>query len=150
MGPRYRRLTFVESYLVPRYRRLTFVESYLVPRYRRLTFVESYSRTSLSTINFCRVVHSYLAIDEHGGRGSIAGIAQHSIPISIIKEIPFKIFPSASFFQRNSFKNFFHIIFFTGKSLLKKFKNHLQFYMKILLKKFSSFFAGKSLYNFFQ
>merc|ERR1711941_39337 len=133
---RYRRLTFVESYSrtslstinfcsrtwVPRYRRLTFVESYLVPRYRRLTFVESYTRTSLSTINFCRVVHSYLAIDEHGGRRSIAGIAQHSIPISIIKEIPFKIFPSASFFQRNSFKNFFHIIFFTGKSLLKNLK----------------------------
>ena len=63
-----------------------------------------------------------LHFHKHGGRGSIAGIAQHSIPISIIKEIPFKIFPSASFFQRNSFKNFFHIIFFTGKSLLKNLK----------------------------
>merc|ERR1712208_63182 len=37
-------LTFVESYLVPRYRRLTFVESYTpYLRYRRLTFVESYT-----------------------------------------------------------------------------------------------------------
>jgi len=32
----------------------------------------------------------------------------------------------------------------------KKFKNHLQFYMKILLKKISSFFTGKSLVKFFQ
>ena len=32
----------------------------------------------------------------------------------------------------------------------KKFKNHLQFYMKIFLKKKSSFFPGKSLYFFFQ
>merc|ERR1712027_97395 len=72
---------------------------------------------------------------KHGGRRSIAGIAQHSIPISIIKEIPFKIFPSPSIFQRNPFKNFFHFIFFTGKSLYifsKKlllrifFKNSLQ------------------------
>ena len=30
-------------------------------------------------------------LDNHGGRRSIAGIAQHSIPISVIKEIPFKI-----------------------------------------------------------
>merc|ERR1711879_88307 len=90
--PRQRRLTLVESYLVPRYRRLTFVESYLVPRYRRLTFVESYTRTSLSTINFCRVVHSYLAIDEHGGRGSIAGIKESfAIALHFTKEIPLKI-----------------------------------------------------------
>merc|ERR1712197_124145 len=30
----------------------------------------------------------------------------------------------------------------------KKFKNHLQFYVKILLKKKFSFFTGKSFYNF--
>ena len=38
---------------------------------------------------------------------------------------------------------------FTWKSL-KKFKTHLQFYMKISIKKFSSFFTWKSLVNFFQ
>ena len=36
------------------------------------------------------------------------------------------------------------------KISLKKFKNHLQFYMKILLKKISSFFTRKSLVKFFQ
>ena len=37
----------------------------------------------------------------------------------IYKGNPFKIFPSASIFQRNPFKNFFHLIFFPGKSLVK-------------------------------
>ena len=36
------------------------------------------------------------------------------------------------------------------KISLKKFKTHLQFYMKISIKKFSSFFTWKSLVNFFQ
>ena len=54
----------------------------------------------------------------------------------------------ASIFQRNPFKNFFHSIFLPGKSLEKKFKTHLQFYLKMSNKKFSSFFTGKSLYNF--
>ena len=61
-----------------------------------------------------------------------------------------KNFPSASIFQRNHFKNFFDIIFFYREISCKKFKNHLQFYVKILLKKKSSFFPGKSLYFFFQ
>ena len=43
--------------------------------------------------------------------------SKHSIPISIIKEIPFKIFPSPSIFQRNLFKNFFHL-FFLQENLL--------------------------------
>ena len=40
--------------------------------------------------------------------------------------------------------------FFYMKISCKKFKNHLQFYMKIFLKKNSSFFTGKSLVKFFQ
>merc|ERR1712030_224383 len=106
-----------ESYLVPRQRRLTFVESYLVPRYRRAR-----------------------------GRRSIAGIKESfegyrpPTPM-VIKEIPlkfrtcktsagvkqgypFKIFLPASIFQRNPFKNFFHLIFFPGKSLYFFFQNH--------------------------
>ena len=58
--------------------------------------------------------HFFTLSLHNGGRRSIAGIAQHSIPISIIKEIPFKIFLSASIFQRNPFKNFFHFIFLVG------------------------------------
>ena len=62
---------------------------------------------------------------KHGGRRSIAGTAQHSIK-PLLKEIlfrnPFKIFLSASIFKRNLFKNFFHIIFFTGKSFVKNLK----------------------------
>ena len=61
---------------------------------------------------------------------TIAGIGQHSIPISFIKEIPFKIFPSASIFQRNPLKKFFHIIFFTGKSLVKNLKITFNFTWK--------------------
>merc|ERR1712030_206312 len=67
-----------------------------------------------------------------------------------LKGNPFKIFPPASIFRRNPFKNFFHLIFFPGKSLIKKFKTHLQFYVKISNKKFSSFFTGKSLVKCFQ
>merc|ERR1712079_390178 len=67
-----------------------------------------------------------------------------------LKENPFKIFPPASIFQRNPFKNFFHLIFFSRKISYKKFKTHLQFYVKISNKKFSSFFTGKSLVKFFQ
>ena len=91
---------------------LTFVESYLVPRYRRLTFVRSY------------LVPRYRA-----------GIAQHSIPISIIKEIPFQIFPSASFFQRNPLKNFFHIIFFQGNPFTFFPKSHFREYFSKTLSK---------------
>merc|ERR1712242_215809 len=54
----------------------------------------------------------------------------------------------ASIFQRNPFQNFFHSIFFPREISCKKFKTHLQFYVKISNKKFSSFFTGKSLYNF--
>merc|ERR1712198_428931 len=67
-----------------------------------------------------------------------------------LKGNPFNFFPPASIFQRNPFKNFFHFIFFPGKSLVKKFKTHLQFYVKISNKKFFSIFTGKSLVKFFQ
>ena len=53
----------------------------------------------------------------------------------VIKEIPLKIFRNKKISREIS---------------CKKFKNHLQFYMKILLKKISSFFTGKSLVKFFQ
>ena len=78
-----------------------------------------------SIINFCGVVLSYLAIDEHGGRRSIAGIAQHytlkystcktsagaNQGMPILKEIPFNLtflhfqqkFNSASILQKKSF-----------------------------------------------
>merc|ERR1711973_848178 len=45
---------------------------------------------------------------------------------------------------------FFFFFFFFGEIFVKKFKNQLQFSVKILLKKFSSFFTGKSLVKFFQ
>ena len=53
----------------------------------------------------------------------------------VIKEIPLKIFRNKKISREIS---------------CKKFKNHLQFYMKIFLKKISSFFTGKSLVKFFQ
>ena len=73
-----------------------------------------------------------------------------SVGVNFYKGNPFEIFPSASIFQRNPLKNFFHLIFFPREISCKKFKFHLQFYVKIFLKKFSSFFTGKSLVKFFQ
>ena len=48
----------------------------------------------------------------------------------IYKGNPLKNFPSASIFKRNHFKNFFHIIFFTGKSLVKNLKITFNFTWK--------------------
>ena len=74
-----------------------------------------------------------LHFHKDGGRRSIAGIAQHSTPISI-KESPFsKIFP-----------------LYWVSSIFSKNWTHLQFYMNILLKKLSSFFTGKSHVKFLQ
>ena len=42
-----------------------------------------------------------------------------SVGVNFYKGNPFEIFPSASIFQRNPLKNFFHLIFFPGKSLVK-------------------------------
>merc|ERR1711973_328872 len=53
-------------------------------------------------------------------------------------------------FQKTSLKKFLPYIFFSREISCKKIKNHLQFCVKILLKKISSIFTGKSLVKFFQ
>merc|ERR1711973_644631 len=53
-------------------------------------------------------------------------------------------------FQKTSLKKFLPYIFFSTEISCKKIKNHLQFCVKILLKKISSIFTGKSLVTFFQ
>ena len=68
----------------------------------------------------------------------------------------YKRFPW-KFFCSENFKTFFDpryrpptpmVIKISRNLSCKKFKTHLQFYVKISNKKFSSFFTGKSLYNF--
>ena len=59
-----------------------------------------------------------------------------------IKGYPFKIFPPASIFQRNPFKNFFHSIFFSGKSLVKNSKLTFNFTWKSPIKNFLHFLQG--------
>ena len=102
-----------------------------------------------------------ISLINHGGGRSIAGTAQATPPHPptilgwssrggleylsrpryrpptpmVIKEISLKIFRNKKISREIS---------------CKKFKNHLQFYMKIFLKKISSFFTGKSLVKFFQ
>ena len=59
-----------------------------------------------------------------------------------IKGYPFRIFPPASIFQRNPFQNFFHFIFFTGKSLVKNLKITFNFTWKSPIKNFLHFLQG--------
>ena len=73
-----------------------------------------------TNLNFCRVVHPYLAMDEHGKKRSIAGMAQHSTPI-FTKESPFwKKFPLIWLF-----------------SIFTKNSTHLQFYKRNKRKNYS-------------
>merc|ERR1712079_144260 len=51
----------------------------------------------------------------------------------------------ASIFQRNPFKNFFHFIFFPGKSLVKNSKLTFNFTRKSPIKNFSHFLQGNLL-----
>ena len=60
----------------------------------------------------------------------------------IYKGNPFKFFPSASIFERNPFKNFFHLIFFPGKSLVKNSKLTFNFTWKSPIKNFLHFLQG--------
>ena len=63
----------------------------------------------------------------------------------VYKGNPFKIFPSASIFQRNPFKNFFHFIFFPGKSLVKNSKLTFNFTWKSPIKNVLHFLQGNLL-----
>merc|ERR1712001_548997 len=89
---------------------------------------------SLSSIITLVESYSYLAIDEHGGRRSIAGIKES------FKGNAARARLARGFRNKKISREIF----------CKKFKIHLQFYVKISNKNFSSFFTGKSLYNFFQ
>ena len=60
----------------------------------------------------------------------------------IYKGDPLKNFPSASIFQRNHFKNFFDIIFFPGKSLVKNSKLTFNFTWKSPIQIFLHFLQG--------
>merc|ERR1711973_1015086 len=53
-------------------------------------------------------------------------------------------------FQKKSLQKFLPYNFFSREISCKKIKNHLQFCVKILLKKISSIFTGKSLVIFFK
>merc|ERR1712155_153244 len=74
----------------------------------------------------------HFSIDEHGGRRSIAGIKEsfkgNAARARLARE-----------FQNKKISR---------EISCKKVKTHLQFYVKISNKIFSSFFTGKSLYNF--
>ena len=59
-----------------------------------------------------------------------------------IKGYPFKNFLPASIFQRNPFQNFFHSIFFPGKSLVKNSKLTFNFTWKSPIKNFLHFLHG--------
>merc|ERR1711879_463809 len=82
---------FIPMLLIPKTPPLTYpkIKKFKGPKTDHFTF---HFHSSL-IINFCRVVLSYLAIDEHGGRGSIAGIKESfAIALHFTKEIPLKIF----------------------------------------------------------
>merc|ERR1711978_225526 len=76
-------------------------------------------------------LHS-LTFHKHGGRRSIAGIKE-SFKGNTARARLARAFPNKKISREIS---------------CKKFKTHLQFYVKISNKNFSSFFTGKSLNNF--
>ena len=80
-------------------------------------------------------------LDNHGGRRSIARIKESFKGKYSTCKTSAGVNP-ASIFQRNLFKNFFHSIFFSGKSLVKNSKHTFNFTWKSSIKNFLNFLQG--------
>ena len=125
-----------------------FIPMLLLPKTPPLTYpnMKRFKGPKMDSLHFTFFHFSLhftsLHFHKHGGRRSIAGIKESfegyrpPTPM-VIKEIPFKCSTCktsagvyASIFQRNPFKNFFHIIFFPGKSLVKNLKITFNFTWK--------------------
>ena len=130
-----------------------FILMLLLPKTPPLTYpnIKKFKGPKMDSLHFHFHFHfTSLSLHKDGGRRSIAGIAQHSTPISI-KESPFsKIFPliwvssissknwtHLQFYKRNPFKNESD-----QKKGLPKNSNHLQFYKR---NPFNFFFFNKFL-----
>ena len=137
---------FIPMLLLPKTRPLTYPN---MKRFKGPKTDHFHSFTSLSLHNHSLRSFSFQEVEVVGERRWLL----HSHSKKVLKENPARARLARVWIQHQFFKEIPLKIssiqfFFPREISCKKFKTHLQFYLKISNKKFSSFFTGKSLYNF--